>query len=66
MRDKITKEKIFDLLYDIRNEFENELDYDYETESGKELTDTDFDIMTEYLDNYLRKVNLCIEDKFED
>ena len=28
--ENITKEKIKDILYAVRNEFENELDYDYE------------------------------------
>ena len=32
MRKIVEKEKVKDLLYNIRNEFENELDYDYETE----------------------------------
>ena len=66
MRKIVEKEKVKDLLYNIRNEFENELDYDYETESGKELTDSDFEIMTEYLDRFLDKVNLCLDDELED
>lgn len=63
---KITKEKIKDLLYNVRNEFDNELDYEYETETGKELTDTDFEVMTEYLDRFLDKVNMLIDDELED
>ena len=58
----ITKEKIKDLIYDTQNEFSNELDYDYESESGRELTDTDFEIMEEYLTNFCNKLYARIDD----
>ena len=48
MREKITSEKIKDLLYATYNEFENELDYDYISEYKEDLTDTDFNIMLEF------------------
>ena len=60
-KQKCILDKVKDLLYDIRNEFDNELDYDYESESGKELTETDFELMTEYLDRFLNKVYMCID-----
>ena len=63
---KITMEKVSDLLYKVRNEFNNELDYDYETSSGKELTDDDFEIMVEFLDRFLDKVNDVMKDELED
>ena len=58
----ITKEKIKDLIYNTQNEFSNELDYDYESESGKELTDSDFEIMEEYLSRFCDKLYNYIDD----
>lgn len=63
---EITIEKVKDLLYNVENEFNNELDYDYETSSGRELTDDDLDIMTEYLSRFLDKVYAVIDDELED
>lgn len=63
---KITIEKVKDLLYNVRNEFDNELDYDYESDSKRELSDDDFNIMIEFLDRYLDKVYLVIDDELED
>lgn len=63
---KITIEKVKDLLYNVRNEFDNELDYDYESDSKKELSDDDFNIMIEFLDRYMDKVYLVIDDELED
>lgn len=63
---KITKDKVKDLLYAVRNEFDNELDYDYVSETGFEFDDVTFDIMMEFLDNFLNKVALVIDDELED
>lgn len=63
---KITKDKVKDLLYSVRNEFDNELDYDYVSETGFEFDDVTFDIMMEFLDNFLNKVALVIDDELED
>lgn len=57
----IRKDKIEDLLYDIRNEFENEID-SYESDIKEDLTEEDINIMFEFLDNYINKVYLMIED----
>lgn len=62
---KITKDKIKDLLYTIRNQFENDIDW-YETSSGRELTDDDINIMFEFLDIFIRKTELVMEDELED
>lgn len=62
----ITKEKIKDILYAVRNEFDNELDYDYESDYKKELTDEDFDMMIEFLDRFIHKVGLTIDDEVDD
>ncbi len=62
---EITKEKIKDIMYAVRNEFENEID-DYETESGRELTDDDFNIMFEFLDRYINKTEMVIDDEVND
>lgn len=65
MREKITTEKIKDLLYDTYNEFENELDYDYVSEYKENLTDTDFNIMLEFLKRYNDKVENYINEIFK-
>lgn len=62
----ITKEKIKDILYAVRNEFDNELDYDYESDYKKELIDEDFDMMIEFLDRFIHKVGLTIDDEVRD
>ena len=54
-------ETIQNLLLNVRNEFENEID-DYETNSGKELTDDDINIMFEFLDRFVDCVNSKIKD----
>lgn len=65
MRGKITTEKIKDLLYATYNEFENELDYDYVSEYKENLTDTDFNIMLEFLKRYNDKVENYIDENFK-
>lgn len=54
-------ETIQNLLLNVRNEFENEID-DYETNSGRELTDDDINIMFEFLDRFVDCVNSKIKD----
>lgn len=65
MREKITSEKIKDLLYATYNEFENELDYDYISEYKEDLTDTDFNIMLEFLERYIDKMEDYINESFK-
>ena len=65
MREKITSEKIKDLLYTTYNEFENELDYDYISEYKEDLTDTDFNIMLEFLERYIDKMEDYINESFK-
>ena len=65
MREKITTEKIKDLLYATYNEFENELDYDYISEYKEDLTDTDFNIMLEFLERYIDKMEDYINENFK-
>lgn len=62
---KITKEKVKDLLYAIQNEFDNELDYDFDY-NDKELTDDDLNMLSYYLNCFINKVNLVIDDELED
>ena len=61
---KLTIEKVKDLLYAVYNEFNNELDYDYESIYKEELNVTDFYIMLEFLEKYINKVELCLNDEF--
>ena len=65
MREKITTEKIKDLLYDTYSEFENELDYDYVSEYKENLTNIDFNIMFEFLIRYINKVENYINESFK-
>lgn len=58
-------EKINDILYDVRNEFENEIDT-YETISNRELTSDDLNIMFEFLDNYISKVEMIIKEELSE
>lgn len=57
----IQKEKVKDLLYDVYNEFTNELTCDYVSEYKSELTEQDFNIMFEFLERYIKKIELMIE-----
>lgn len=70
MKDRITKElikkeDIKDLLYDIVNEFENEIDC-YTSKYKEDLTDTDINIMFEFLEHYEDKIEELIEELYED
>lgn len=57
----IQKEKVKDLLYDVYNEFTSELMCDYVSEYKSELTEQDFNIMFEFLERYIKKIELMIE-----
>lgn len=61
---KITIEKVKDLIYRVQNEFDNELDYDFDY-NGRELTDDDFCLMSYYLNCFVGKLELVIDDELE-
>lgn len=63
---KITTEKVKDLLYNLQNEFENELDFDYKSEYKEKLEEQDFNIMFEFLERFVNKAELLINDELED
>ena len=63
---KITIEKVKDLIYALQNEFDNELDYDYKSNYKAELTETDFNIMLEFLERFVGKFELSIVEELED
>ena len=63
---KITIEKVKDLIYTLQNEFDNELDYDYKSKYKAELTETDFNIMLEFLERFIGKFELSIVEELED
>ena len=63
---KITIEKVKDLIYALQNEFDNELDYDYKSKYKAELTETDFNIMLEFLERFVGKFELSIVEELED
>ncbi|MBO7614811.1 MAG: hypothetical protein J6T15_03850 [Bacilli bacterium] len=62
---KITIDKMKDLLYAVQNEFDNELDYDFDY-NGREITDDDINLMTYYLKCYVDKVYAVMDDELED
>ena len=62
---KITKERVKDLLYAVQNEFDNELGYDFDY-NDRELTDDDLNMLSYYLNCFINKVNLVIDDELED
>ena len=62
---KITIEKVKDLIYVLQNEFDNELDYDYKSKYKAELTETDFNIMLEFLERFIGKFELSIVEELE-
>ena len=62
---KITIEKVKDLIYTLQNEFDNELDYDYKSKYKAELTETDFNIMLEFLERFIVKFELSIVEELE-
>ena len=57
----MTSEKIKDLLYILKNEFENEIDENYKSDYKNDITDIDFKLMTEFLERFLNKANLVID-----
>lgn len=58
----MNKETIKDLLYDIRNEFCNELQEDYISEVKRYLDEYDYELMIEFLDRYVNKVYIIIDE----
>lgn len=63
---KITIEKVKDLIYALQNEFDNELDYEYTSKYKAEFTETDFNIMLEFLERFVGKFELSIVEELED
>ena len=61
----ITKEKVKDILYAVRNEFENEID-NIDDIFEEEITDRELDLMFKFLDMFINKVELVIDDEVDD
>ena len=61
----ITKEKIKDILYAVRNEFENEVS-DIDDIFEDEITDREIDLMFKFLDMFIDKTNMFIDDEVKD
>lgn len=56
----MNKERIKDIVYQVQNEFDNEIvDYDY---NGRELTDDDLNMLTDYLNCFCQKLDTMIDD----
>lgn len=58
----MNKEEIKDLIYRVENEFNNELDYDYDY-NGRELTDDDLNMIENAITNFASKLSLCVDDE---
>lgn len=63
--ENITKEKIKDILYAVRNEFENEVS-DIDDTFEDEITDREIDLMFKFLDMFIDKTNMVIDDEVKD
>lgn len=63
---KITKEKVKELLYAIQNEIVNELDFDYESKYKKDITNNDLNMLVEFMQRFINKAELTIDDELED
>lgn len=63
--ENITKEKIKDILYAVRNEFENEVS-DIDDTFEDEITDREIDLMFKFLDMFINKTNMVIDDEVKD
>ena len=53
---------ILDLIYNMQIEFSNELDYDYESNFKKDLTDRDLAMLEEVIDKFCSKLENTIKD----
>ena len=62
---KITKDKVKDLLYVVRNEFENELD-DIDDVFEDSISDREINLMFKFLDMFIDKTTMVIDDELEE
>ena len=62
---EITKSKIKDILYAVRNEFENEIDNIDEVIETK-ITDRELNLMFKFLDMFINKIEVVIDDEVDD
>lgn len=58
----MSKEEIKDLIYRVENEFNNELDFDYDY-NGRELTDDDLNMIENAITNFATKLGMCVDDE---
>ena len=58
----MSKEEVKDLIYRVENEFNNELDFDYDY-NGRELTDDDLNMIENAITNFSNKLQLCVDDE---
>jgi transcriptional regulator len=62
---RISIEKVKDIIYKVKNEFSNELDFDYDY-NGRELTDDDLNMLEDCVNNFANKLELTINDELVD
>ena len=60
------KAKVKNLIYNVYQEFENELDFDYESNYKKEITEQDFMLILEALEKFTNKLELTINDEIKE
>lgn len=61
---RITKDKVKDIIYAVLNEFENELDLDYEF-IDRTITNEDLDMISDGVKKFVNKLELVINDELE-
>ena len=63
--EEITIDKVKDILYAVKSEFENEID-DIEDVFDKEISDESIDFAFELLERYIDKTEMVLNDELED
>ena len=61
---RITKEKVKDIIYSVLNEFENELDLDYEF-IDRVITNEDLNMISDGVEKFVNKLELVINNELE-
>ena len=61
---RITKDKVKDVIYAVLNEFNNELDLDYEF-IDRVITNEDLNMISDGVEKFVNKLELVINDELE-
>lgn len=61
---RVTKDKVKDVIYAVLNEFDNELDLDYEF-NDRVITNEDLNMIIDGVKKFVNKLELVINDELE-